>query len=107
MTFLLTIGRAQIKLPQLSKNLPYREHAANVKKRGYLYKYSEACQKVLFALLEKYQNGGISELENLQVLRNAPFSTFGSLATIVRLFGGKSEYLNAVKQLKKFICEAV
>ena len=88
------------------KPLTRRERAANVKKRGYLYKYSDACQKVLSALLEKYQDGGISELENLQVLRNAPFSNFGSPATIVKLFGGKSEYLKAVKQLKKFIYEA-
>jgi len=88
------------------KPLTRRERAANVKKRGYLYKYSDACQKVLSALLEKYQDGGISELENLQVLRNAPFSNIGSPATIVKLFGGKSEYLKAVKQLKKFIYEA-
>lgn len=58
-------------------------------------------RKECAALLEKYQDGGLSELENLQVLRHAPFSNIGSPATIVKLFGGKSDYLNAVKQLKK------
>ena len=88
------------------KPLTRKERAANVKKRGYLYKYSDACQKVLFALLEKYQDNGVEELENLQVLRNAPFSNFGSPASIVKLFGGKADYLKAVKELKKFIYKA-
>ena len=88
------------------KPLTRQERAANVKKRGYLYKYSDVCQKVLDALLEKYQDGGISELENLQILRNAPFSNFGSPASIVKLFGGKNNYLQTISELKKLIYEA-
>lgn len=88
------------------KPLTRRERVANVKKRDYLHKYSDVCQKVLNALLEKYQDNGIDELENFQTLRNSPFSTFGSPATIVKLFGGKNEYLSAISELKKFLYEA-
>ena len=37
------------------------ERANNVKKRGYLYKYSDVAQKVLEGLLEKYQSEGIKD----------------------------------------------
>ena len=88
------------------KPLTRQERAANVKKRGYLYKFSSECQKVLDALLDKYQDSGISELENFQTLRNAPFSNFGSPASIVKLFGGKDSYLKTISELKKLIYEA-
>ena len=88
------------------KPLTRQERAANVKKRGYLYKFSSECQKVLDALLDKYQDSGISELENFQTLRNAPFSNFGSPASIVKLFGGKDSYLKTLSELKKLIYEA-
>ena len=88
------------------KPLTRRERVANVKKRGYLYKYSDACQKVLNALLDKYQDNGIDDLENPQILRNSPFSNFGSPASIVKLFGGKNNYLQTIMELKKLIYEA-
>ena len=59
------------------KPLTRRERVENVKKCGYLYKYSDVCQKVLNALLEKYQDNGIDEIENIQILRNSPFSNIG------------------------------
>ena len=88
------------------KPLTRRERVANVKKRGYLYKYSDACQKVLNTLLDKYQDNGIDDLENPQILRNSPFSSFGSPASIVKLFGGKNNYLQTILELKKLIYEA-
>jgi type I restriction enzyme R subunit len=76
-----------------------------VKKQGYLYKYSEICQEVLSALLDKYMDEGIGELEDTRVLDNSPFDRIGSPKKIAKLFGGKAEYIQAVKELKRAIYE--
>ena len=83
------------------KPLTKRERVENVKKKGYLYKYSEVCQQVLSALLDKYMDEGISELEDTRVLENAPFDRMGSPVSIAKLFGGKNKYLEAVKELEE------
>lgn len=69
-------------------------------------KFPEKCQTVLAALLDKYSTNGINELENLQVLRNSPFDIIGNPTSIVKLFGGKAGYLQAVKLLKDLIYQA-
>ena len=80
-----------------------QERVDQVKKKGYLYKYSKVCQDILSALLEKYMNDGISELEDTRVLNNSPFDRIGSPARIADLFGGKSAYIQAVKELENEI----
>ncbi len=45
------------------KPLTKRERVENVKKRGYLYKYSQECQKVLSALLDKYMDEDIGQVK--------------------------------------------
>jgi len=88
------------------KPLTKRERVEHVKKKGYLYKYSGLCQEVLSALLEKYMDEGISELEDTRILDNSPFDRIGSPKKIADLFGGKEAYLRAVKELEKAIYEA-
>lgn len=85
------------------KTLTRRERAEQVKKRDVFSKYGEMAQAVLVALLDKYMDEGISELENLSVLKNDPFRQIGSPATIAKLFGGKDGYLEAVNELKELI----
>ena len=85
------------------KTLTRRERAEQVKKRDVFSKYGEQARLVLEALLDKYTDEGISELENLSVLKNDPFRRFGSPANIARLFGGKQGYLNAVNNLTQLI----
>jgi len=85
------------------KPLTKRERVENVKKRGYLYKYSIECQKVLFALLDKYMDEDIGQLEDTRVLDNSPFNRMGSPARIAALFGGKASYLEAVRELEEEI----
>ena len=58
------------------------------------------------ALLDKYMNEGISELENIAVLKNDPFRKLGSPASIAKLFGGKEGYLKAVNNLVQLIYNA-
>ena len=85
------------------KTLTRRERAEQVKKRDVFSKYGEQARLVLEALLDKYMDEGISELENLSVLKNDPFRRFGSPANIARLFGGKQGYLNAINNLTQLI----
>lgn len=87
----------------LKKTLTRRERAEQVKKRDIFTKYGEQARLVLEALLEKYMEEGISELESLTVLENDPFRRFGSKANIVKFFGGKRDYLKAVKELEQTI----
>jgi type I restriction enzyme R subunit len=88
------------------KPLTKRDRVEHVKKKGYLYKYSVVCQEVLAALLDKYMNEGISELEDTRILDNAPFDRIGSPKKIAKLFGGKDAYIQAVKELEQAIYEA-
>lgn len=85
------------------KPLTRRERAEQVKKRDVFSKYGDQAKKVLEALLEKYMNDGISELENTNVLFNEPFKRMGSPANIAKMFGGRNEYLKAVRELQEMI----
>lgn len=85
--------------PPLTK----KERAENVKKRHYLYKYSDVAQQVIEALLDKYANDGIKEIEDTKVLQLKEFSKIGSPMKIVKAFGGKEAYLKAIKELENEI----
>jgi type I restriction enzyme R subunit len=80
--------------------LTRQERANNVKKRNYFGKYSETAQKVLEGLLEKYEDEGLENLEDIKVLNLAPFSEYGSMIELVEEFGGKDGYLNAVHEIE-------
>jgi type I restriction enzyme R subunit len=83
--------------------LTKKERAENVKKRHYLYKYSDTAKEVIEALLDKYANDGIKEIEDTKVLELKEFQKFGNPMKIVKAFGGKDAYLNAVKELENEI----
>lgn len=85
------------------KPLTRRERAENVKKHDVFNKYGAEARKVLEALLDKYANDGISQLENRMVLKLDPFRKMGSPANIAKLFGGNKQYLTAVKELENLI----
>ena len=85
------------------KPLTRRERAMNVKKRNYFTKYGEKARAVLEALLDKYADEGIENIESMEVLKLHPFDQYGSLVEIVKLFGGKQKYLEALKELKQQI----
>lgn len=83
--------------------LTKKERAENVKKRHYLYKYSDIAQQVIEALLDKYANDGIKEIEDTKVLQLKEFAKIGSPMKIVRAFGGKEAYQKAVQELENEI----
>ena len=85
------------------KPLTRRERANNVKKRDFLSKYSGVAREVLEALLDKYMNSGIYEIEKTEILRLDPFMRLGKPAKIASYFGGKAGYLKAIQELEDAI----
>jgi type I restriction enzyme R subunit len=80
--------------------LTRKERANNVKKRNYFTKYGEQSRKVLEALLDKYADEGIENIESIEVLRIKPFDEFGSPIEIIKQFGSKEKYFEAIKELE-------
>jgi type I restriction enzyme, R subunit len=81
--------------------LTRKERVDNVKKRNYFTKYGEVAQQVLSNLLDKYADEGVLEVENITVLKVAPFSEIGSMAEIIKKgFGGKPQYEQAIQELE-------
>ena len=84
--------------------LTRRERANEVKKRNYFTKYSDTAQKVLNALLDKYADAGVEEIESLNVLKVKPLDQLGSPMEIVREgFGSKKDYHQAISDLENEI----
>ena len=88
------------------KPLSRRERANNVKKRDYFGKYGEQAQTVLDALLEKYADHGIVDIEDPKILELPPFSQFGTKTQIRRaIFGSSENYSQALTELEQAIYE--
>lgn len=87
------------------KPLTRKERASNVKKRDFLSKYTGAAREVLEALLDKYMNTGVYEIEKTAVLKLDPFIKMGKPSRIVSQFGGMEGYIKAVKELEKELYE--
>jgi type I restriction enzyme, R subunit len=83
--------------------LTRKERANNVKKRNYFSKYGEQARKILESLLDKYADEGIENIESMQVLKLQPINQFGSPVEIITHFGGKAQYLQAVRELEQEI----
>ena len=80
--------------------LTRKERANNVKKRNYFGKYSEVAQGVINKLLEKYENEGINNIDDVKILKLPEFKEFGSQLEIVKKgFGGKKNYEMAIQEL--------
>lgn len=88
------------------KPLTRKERANNVKKRDFLSKYSGVAREVLEALLDKYMNTGIYEIEKTEILQLDPFKKYGKPAKIATYFGGKIGYLKAIRELEEELYKA-
>ena len=92
------VGHVAFDEPPLTR----RERAANVRKRDYFTRHGEEARRVLEALLEKYADEGIEQIERMDVLKVKPLSDIGSPLDIVRgIFGGKEHYLEAIEELER------
>ena len=80
--------------------LTRRERADGVKKRNVFGKYGPQARAVLEALLEKYADSGIQTVESMEILTVDPLRGFGTPIEIVQLFGGKTAYRAAIRDLE-------
>jgi len=80
--------------------LTRKERAANVRKRNYFTKYGEQARAVLNALLDKYADEGVDAVESMDILRVQPLNRLGTPVELVRHFGGREKYLQAVRELE-------
>jgi type I restriction enzyme R subunit len=81
--------------------LTRRERADKVRKRDYFSQYGDQARLVLDALLDKYADGGIDNLEDRSILKVPPLTDLGTPVEIVRAFGGKQAYQDAVHGLEQ------
>lgn len=83
------------------KPLTRRERANQVKKRDVFGKYGEQARAVMEALLEKFADHGVQDIEDAKVLELPPFDQFGSKTQIRRgIFGSVEQYTQAVLALE-------
>ena len=89
------------------KPLTRRERAENVRKRNYFTEYGDLARKVLDSLLDKYADTGPLDLENPAVITLDPIKRFGTAPEIMRAFGGKPAYDQAIHKLTTQLYEPV
>lgn len=80
--------------------LTRRERAENVRKRNYFTKYGDEARAVLNALLDKYSDEGIENIEDMNVLKVQPLNQFGTPLEIIQRFGTKKAYEEAIRDLE-------
>ena len=80
--------------------LTRKERANNVKKRNYFGKYEGKAREVLEALLDKYAENGILDFEKANILEIPPFNSIGKPTKIIKLFGGKVAFEQAIRELE-------
>lgn len=80
--------------------LTRRERAENVRKKDVFSKYGTEARAVLEALLLKYQDEGVTNLDDPLILRIDPFSSLGSPLELMNEFGGRDGFQKAVRDLQ-------
>lgn len=86
--------------------LTRKERVAKVKKQNYFNRYGEQARKVLEALLDKYADEGVAQIEQPQILAISPFTEFGTPIEIIQAFGGLEQYQQAVNELEAALYSA-
>ncbi len=81
--------------------LTRRQRAEKVKTTTYFSRYGEKARSVLVAILDKYADEGLTDVESLEVLRVDPISQIGTPVEILNdVFQGKENYLSAIRRLE-------
>ncbi|NOX99657.1 MAG: restriction endonuclease, partial [Verrucomicrobia bacterium] len=87
------------------KPLTRRERAETVRKQDYFTKYGELARQVLDSLLEKYADDGLLDLEDMAIITLDPIKQLGTAPEIVKAFGGKPAYDEAIRELTSHLYE--
>lgn len=75
------------------------ERVEAVRRSNYLNKYNGKAREVIEALLDKYADVGLKDIESVRVLTLEPIRSLGTDYELVSLFGGKDEYLRMLDEL--------
>jgi type I restriction enzyme, R subunit len=87
--------------------LTRRERADNVRKRDVFTKYGPQARAVLDALLTKYQDEGVTSLDDPRILRVAPFDRMGTPVELLKSFGGRPGFEQAIHEMQSALYEEV
>jgi type I restriction enzyme R subunit len=82
------------------KPLTRRERADGVMKRDAFTQYGPQARAVLDALLAKYADEGVLNLDDTNVLKVAPFTAMGSVVQLIKPFGDRQGFEAAVQALQ-------
>ena len=85
--------------------LTRRERAQTVRRRNVFTKYGEQARAVLEALLEKYQDEGVTNLDDPRILKVTPFDAMGTPIELLKPFGGRAGFEKAVHELQSALYE--
>lgn len=83
------------------KPLTRRERVEGVRKRGYLNKYKGEALKIIEALMDKYTETGVLDIESINILSISPFDQYGKTPKIMKLFGGREAYNKMIAELEE------
>lgn len=95
------IGHVVFGQPAMTR----QERADALRRRGGLSAFTKTQQDVLDGLVDKYVQAGIEHIEDIRILQLPPFSAKGSVVELIGHFGGRAQYLQAVKQLQDALYE--
>ena len=85
--------------------LTRRERADNVRKRDVFGKYGPKARAVLDALLQKYQDEGVVDLGDPRILQIPPMDTIGTPVELIRQFGSRAGFQQAIHELQDALYE--
>jgi type I restriction enzyme R subunit len=85
--------------------LTRRERADNVRKRDVFAKYGDKARAVLDALLQKYEDDGLLDLDDTRVLQLPPLDIIGTPVELIRQFGTRAGFEKAVHELQDVLYE--
>jgi len=85
--------------------LTRRERAANVRRHDVFTRYGDQARAVLEALLQKYQDEGVTDLDDPAIFKVLPFTRMGTPIELLKPFGGRSGFEKAVHELQSALYE--
>ena len=89
-------GHTAFDQPPLTR----RDRVANVRKRDVFTQYGPQARAVLEALLDKYQDGVVTGLDDPRLLQIAPFASMGTVPQLIKHFGTRADFERAVHALQ-------
>ena len=85
--------------------LTRRQRAARARLKDVFTKYGPQARAVLDALLYKYEDEGVIELDDPRLPQIRPFDGMGTPVQLIRQFGTRADYERAVHELQTALYE--